>query len=182
MNMELTDQWKVQNVTYEECCDICRELVIDIDNRRWIVGDYALHIDTHYGQHTMEDFARDIGMNRSTVSNWKRVSEFYPNPFRAEQIERNPNLTYTYFRDALRLGDDKQIIADWLEEVSYNGWSADEASHKLTERLGRQTRDSIEGEVSGHTWSNGKFCLIVRLDTEDMQKEWQGKQVTIRAK
>ena len=179
--MELTDQWKVQNVTYEECCDICRELVIDIDNRRWIVGDYALHIDTHYGQHTMEDFARDIGMNRSTVSNWKRVSEFYPNPFRAEQIERNPNLTYTYFRDALRLGDDKQIIADWLEEVSYNGWSADEASHKLTERLGHQTRDSYECEVVDTFWrTDGGNHITIRLP-ENCKLE-NGQMIIIRAK
>lgn len=182
MNMEMTDQWKVQNVTYEECCDICRELVIDIDNRRWIVGDYALHIDTHYGDKTMESFARDIGMNRSTVSNWKRVSEFYPQSFRAEQIDKNPNLTYTYFRDALRLSDDPQIVAAWLEEVSSNGWSADEASRKLTEHLGHIPQESAEGTLEGTTYYDGKHRIEISVSENDLKWLANCEHLIIRAK
>lgn len=167
--------------SYEGICDRCRDLSDQIDLRRWEIGDYALLIEMKYGEHTADDFAKDIGCNSSTVRNWKRVAKFYQQPFRAEQIEKNPNLTYTYFRDALRLGDDKQIVADWLEEVSYYGWSADEAARKLTERLGHKTYESAEGEITGvYIWDGES----VTVDMIVKDAEWikPGTKVTIKIK
>ncbi len=168
--------------SYEGICDRCRDLSDQIDLRRWEIGDYALLIEMKYGEHTADDFARDIGCNSSTVRNWKRVAKFYTQPFRAEQIEKNPNLTYTYFRDALRLGGDKQIVADWLEEVSYYGWSADEAARKLTERLGHKTHESAEGTINSYTIVSGIPAIVILVTEEDMKWLSVTDRVLIKAK
>lgn len=165
--------------TYEDICSSCREMVLEMDERRWLLGDSALAIETQYGQHTLADFSRDIGANQSTVRGYKRVSQFYPQAFRGNLFESNPNLTFTYYRDALRLGDFDAAVA-WLAEVSSNGYTADEAARKLTERLGRQTRESYEGEITSRVL--GRDCTQITI-LVDQTVEWEkGQVVSIRIK
>lgn len=168
--------------SYEELCNNCRDAVEEMDRLRWLVGDTALAIETYYGEHTAESFARDIGQNQSTVRNWKRVAKFYDEVFRAEQIALNQNLTYTYFRDALRLGDDKRLVSDWLAEVSSSGWSADEAARKLTERLGHKTIESAEGVIQSYSAAIGIYTVEIQVSKQDYQWLIETEKVTIRAK
>jgi hypothetical protein len=165
--------------TYEMFCDNCRQSINEMDRLRWLVGDTALTIETLYGEHTMQDFSRDIGQNQSTVKGWKRVSRFYPESIRRNLLESNPNLTYTYYRDSLRL-ENFDAACEWLAEVSANGYTADEAAHKLTERLGHDTRKSVEGTVTRwYSQEDGNY-LIVRFETHiDLRA---GQVVSIRAK
>ncbi len=136
--------------SYEAICDHARLAREHLDNWRWVLGDDALRIEKRYGLATIADFARDVGMHKTTVDSYRRVSRFYPKNRRmAEIFEAFPNLTYAYFKDAARNVDIEAALL-WLAEISDNGWSADEASHKLTERLGRNTRISaVIGTISG---------------------------------
>ena len=135
-----------QEWTYEMICEYCREAVLEMDTRRWLIGDSAITVEKHYGDRNLKEFAKDIGQNHSTVQSYRRVSHFYPKSVRADVISLNPNLTYTYYRDALRLGELNQALA-WLAECSANGWTTDEAARYLTEKLGRKTNERIEGVV-----------------------------------
>lgn len=167
-------------ISYEELVENCRIAREDIDKNRWLVGDTALFVETAYGEHTLEDFAREIGANQSTVKGWKRVAKFYPNSIRAELIQSNPNLSYTYFKDALRL-ETLEAAIEWLADVSSMGYSADEASRRLTEKLGRKRQESAEGEITGvYIWDGD----TVNIDIVVKDAEWikAGVQVTIRAK
>lgn len=168
--------------TYEEICDHSREVVGEIDERRWIVGDDALLIDTKYGEHTMDDFARDIGMNKSTVKGWKRVCEFYPKSIRGNLFEGYPNLTYSHMKDALRLKDLDEALV-WLEQVSSEGWGPDKASHELTLKLGEKPQaPSIPGEISDVYQRDGMGVVEILIAIDDMSYIKSGSQVNLKPK
>ena len=179
MNTAAAGQPRIMD--YEELCNSCREMIEDMDRRRWLIGDTALEIETRYGDKTMESFARDIGANQSTVKGYKRVAKFYPPEFRGNLFGDNPNLTYTFYRDALRL-ETLELATEWLAEVSGEGWSADEAARKLTERLGHQTRESAEGEITGVYTADDGDSVTVDIVVKDAEWIKAGAKVTIRAK
>lgn len=167
--------------SYEACCDRCRDLNEQIDLRRWEIGDYALLVETKYGSHTMDDFSRDIGQNKSTVNGWKRVSAFYPKKIRADLFEAHPNLTYTFFKDALRLEALDEALM-WLDEVSKEGWSADQAARELTEKLGRHTTESIPGMIEKVFRRDGKCMIEISIGVDDEESVLHAHSVTIKTK
>lgn len=186
MNMGMAGEVRVW--TYEEITDECREVVGRMDVGRWIVGDRALLIEKQYGEHTLDDFARDIGLNKKTVYGYRTVSDFYPEILRRSILNAFPNLTYTYFKDAIRLKD-LEVAIEWLEEVSANGWTADQASYELSDRVGTLVRNniegtdkSIEGIYQGFIYSGG--VIYAKIEVEEDGIDWlTGKQkVTIKAK
>lgn len=162
-----TIQDKPVERTFEEICDHSRKVVGEIDSRRWIVGDDACEIETRYGQHTLESFAREIGMNKSTVAGWKRVAQYYPEIIRRKLFEELENLTYTFYKDALRLDDLNESI-EWLERCSAEGWSADQAAHELTEKLGnKDPAVSIPAMIEKGYERDGMYILEVSIALED---------------
>lgn len=167
--------------SYEEICDTCREMVIDMDSKRWVIGDHALLIETKYGQHTMEDFSRDIGMNRSTLSNWKRVSEFYPDSFRRSILDSFPNLTYSHYKDALRC-EDLNAAIQWLEQCSAEGWSPDKAAYELSQKIGKPDSSGIPAKIEKIFTRDGMCILEISIGLDDEPTIRQAKKVTIRAK
>lgn len=178
----MTVQVLPQLKTYEEICDHSREVVGEIDSRRWVVGDDALLIETKYGEHTMDDFSRDIGMNKSTVKGWKRVCEFYPEKIRRNLLEGFPNLTYSHFKDALRLKILDEALL-WLEEVSSEGWGPDKASHELTERIGEKPpAPSIPGEISDVYKRDGMGVVEILIALDDMAYIKSGSMVNLKPK
>lgn len=179
MNVNIAGKPKVW--TYEEICDLCREANHEIDDRRWLIGDHALLIDKKYGDHTLDDFSRDIGMNKSTVRGWRRVADFYPESVRRNILNAFPNLTYAYFKDALRLKYLDEAI-QWLERCSSEGWSADQASHELSEQLGHETINNIPGLIENIFIRDGMCIIEVSIGMDDEQVIRQAKEVTIRTK
>lgn len=172
-----------QTRSYEEICDHSRKVVGEIDQRRWVVGDDALEIETAYGHHTMDDFARDIGMNKSTIKGWKRVAEFYDKSIRRNLLEAFPNLTYTYFKDAIRAGDLKAAL-DWLEKVSAEGWTADQAAHEMTERIGDSEggKSTIPGMIENIYTHDGKCMIVMSIGQDDEQYIRDAHEISIRVK
>ena len=100
---------------------------------------------------------------------------------RAKIREELPNITYTYLRDAMRLGNVNRAY-EFLDYASSEGWSADEASRMLTERLGHQTRDSAEGIVQGWKAYGGKHIIEISVSENDMKHLIHADKVIIRAK
>lgn len=166
--------------TYEALCDHARAAREELDGWRWVIGDDAGEVETRYASRGLEEFSKDIGMNKSTVDSYRRVSKFYPKFSRKAVFEAFPNLTYAYYKDAAR-NEDLNTALLWLEEVSANGWSADEASHNLTERLGRATRESaVMGVYQGRVeFSND--LMAIYIEPGEWPIGWQaGDSVSIR--
>lgn len=172
----------VQIESYEDICSRDRELVADMDTKRWIIGDDASAVETRYGEHTMEDFARDINMNKSTVAGWKRVADFYPKFIRRNLLENYPNLSYSHLKDALRLKSFDEA-EKWLREVSDNGWSPDQAAYELTEKLGHKHKaESIPANLESISERDGMCILEISIGRDDRAFIEQATELTIRAK
>lgn len=181
--------------TYEGICEHSRTVVGEIDARRWIVGDDALLVDKQYGQHTIDDFARAIGMNKNTVYGWRRLAEFYPEVVRRTILNAFPNLTYSHYKDALRCGD-LDLAIQWLEQVSAEGWSPDQAAYKLTVARAEGIDDggneagesnatprSIEGWVLHNYDTVGdEFIVKIRVNKAGLDYLQEVYTVTIKAK
>ena len=171
--------------TYEMICDHSRALVGEIDSRRWLVGDDACEVETRYGEHTMQAFARDIGMNKSTVAGWKRVAAFYPNSIRRNLLDAFPNLTYTYFKDALRWND-LDYAVHWLERCSAEGWSADQAAHQLTNEIeggdDKKEDTSIQGRVENILVRDGMCIVEISIPMDYESALIQGDLLKIKVK
>jgi hypothetical protein len=128
----LPDDWEV-------LCNAGREAAKDLDKHRWLLGDIALLVETHYGENSIDEFAKEIGVSKKSVYRYRSVSGFwYSNEIsqRGEILEKYPNLTYSHFADAIRLKNFEEALA-WVETVSNNSWTVDEAAYKLSQRLGK---------------------------------------------
>lgn len=169
----------MSNPTWDELCERGRLLSKKDDEYRWRLGDLAKHVDRHYRDKGIEEFAKEIGRNKSTVYQYSAISRMFPKSLRRRILRECPNLTYTYFRTALRLKDQKQATA-WLYEASDNGWTADESARKLTERLKRIPRESMEGEIHERYHEAGETFLVIRLDS-DYELE-AGQRLVIKPK
>ena len=167
--------------TYEALCDYAREYSEHLDNLRWTLGDIANTVMNRYSQKTIEDFARDIGQRKSTIYQYAKVADFYPPSLRRRISEDMPNLNYSHLRDGLRLDNIEKAIA-WLNEVSISGWSADEASRMLTERLGKETRNSAEGEIHGYGDFDTYHTITFKVSSDDLAWLLHVKKVVIRPK
>lgn len=166
--------------TYESITDYAREISEGLDERRWILGDLANMVSGHYGDNTIETFARDIGQRKSTVYQYAKVALYYPKILRRRILDEMPNINYSHMRDAMRCSDDFNDAWDWLKECSDNGWSADESSRRLTEQLGREPRETIEGNVSRKFSQEDGFYVIVKFENDvDIQ---MGQVVTLKVK
>lgn len=183
-------------LSFEEICDHSRSKVGDIDTRRWDVGDDACAMETKYGEATLASMAREIGMNKTTLAAWKRVADYYPNDnnLRGRLLDELANLSYSHYKDAIRLGDVSASIA-WLEKCSVEGWSPDQASHELTLKLQPDEDDGddgddkddepkgIPGKIENVYEVNGSMAVVeisIGLDDLEAIKHLRGMQVTIK--
>lgn len=168
--------------TYESLCDYARRYSESLDDLRWILGDCANTVmeRDQWGK-GIEHFARDIGQRKTTIYQYAKVADFYPMSLRRRLREDMPNINYSHMRDSLRWDDVEKAVA-WLNEVSINDWTADEAARKLTERLGHQTHDSIDGIVDGFRKNNGAFIIEIAIGAKEFNQFQNVSRVTIKSK
>lgn len=63
---------------YDEGLRICREAEQAESQSQWTRGDVALSLETTYGKGTIKRLAEDLGIEYSTLRNYKDVSAAYP--------------------------------------------------------------------------------------------------------
>lgn len=72
---------------------------------RWFIGDLACLVETHYGDHSLESFADDIGVEYGTLRTYKSVARAFP----AQNVARATNC-WTVYR--VLLGHtNRQVVA-----------------------------------------------------------------------
>lgn len=123
--------------SYEEICELGRQAAQSIDSGRYTVGDLALLVQKHYKRDTIGRFAKDIGLPKARVSEYRRVCGFWSESERKQLFDTyNGMVNYTHLRDAMRLKD-KAAALDFIHECGGNGYTVEQAQVKLTERLGK---------------------------------------------
>lgn len=129
---------------WTDLCERGRQAREALDGWRWILGDLACEVERRFGMESMADFAREVNIAKKTAEQYRRVARFYAEDTRVSFIAGAPNVTYTHFRDAMRLGTPDAAYA-FLEEVALNNWTTDEALLRLAERLGHTPTATSDG-------------------------------------
>lgn len=103
-----------------------------MDTGRWLLGEYTRMVldATVYGQHTIDEFADDIGVDSKRAYEYGAMASYYPPATRESLSELK--LTYSHFREAKRLKDlDKSI--EFLKTVALNAWTIRQTQEALKE-------------------------------------------------
>lgn len=150
----------------------------DMSARRFLLGDLALLVRSSYGKNRMADFATKAGIARSTMSQYKGMSEFYPSDFRYVY----ENLSYSHLRIAKQFKEDAY---EFLAEASYSGWTVEQAQIKATERLGKPMPPikllDAEGCIQSIDLTNGLLVIALAPGVDGLQLQGlQGRDVTVK--
>jgi hypothetical protein len=101
------------------------------DGAQWRLGDLALQVETSYREHTLENYAAEIGVDYNSLREYRRVAQAY------ENARRLANLSWSHHQVASGWSTPQW----WLEQALKNKWSVNrmEAEHVSTlERLGKE--------------------------------------------
>lgn len=117
---EIADDW-------ETLADVGRFIAHEQDKDRWAMGDLARRVEKRYGESSLKKYATEIGLASSkTLTDYRRVSAFYAPSLRSEY----PALSWSHFREAIRLGDIEQAMAK-LEQAEANSWPVAELNRQI---------------------------------------------------
>jgi hypothetical protein len=138
--------------SYTELCELGRALRQSKDDAQWGLGDLALLVETRYGERTIADFAREVGVSKSSLYRYRNVAAFYALPGREELLTRWPSsvITYSHYCEAMKL-EDMAAAVDVLEFAA----------------LGGEAFSSGEARQSGSPFSVDELAYEVSLRMRD---------------
>lgn len=132
-----------QNVTdWDALCEVGRLAAQQIDEGRWIVGDTALLVETHYGEDWIAEYARECNLAKKRVQEYRTVCSFYEKSARADFLQDNPNITYSHLRAAMRMND-PEIAYMMLDVAAHNNWTVDQFGMEISKNLGNSTNKPL---------------------------------------
>lgn len=120
---------EAEKVSLEEYGERGRRLREVLDGAQWALGDLALEVISTYGLGAVDEWAKDVGIGRSTAYEYKGLCAFYELSARADYLDM-PTLTYSHFRVAKRLNS-KVLAYQLLDLAALNGWSVDETEYHM---------------------------------------------------
>lgn len=115
---------------YQAALSLAMSAEGDMSQRRWLLGDLCLLIQSSYGKNRLGDFATKTNIARSTANQYRNMSAFY----RTELRYAFDNLSYSHYRLAYRLKEDAALF---LTEASLNQWTIEQTQIEVTKLLGK---------------------------------------------
>lgn len=101
------------------------EIRLKGDSVNWELGDLALQVETAYGDHTLETYAEDIGVNFRSLQEYRRVAAAF------EKSSRLENLSWTHHQAAASWPNPDQ----WLTYAQERRWSVRQMEDARTRTL-----------------------------------------------
>jgi hypothetical protein len=97
------------------------------DSVNWEYGDLALEVETAYGQHKLEDFAQEVGINYHSLREYRRIAAAF------EKAKRLANLSWCHHQSAAAWKGAEL----WLNQAVENRWTQREmvAEHSRREHI-----------------------------------------------
>lgn len=163
---------------YESMVALAHSVEVDTMAHRFLLGDLALLVRKSYGRNRMATFATAANIARSTMAQYKSVSQFYPEDVRSTF----ENLAYSQFRDAMRL---KENALDFLDEVSANQWTIEQTKIEVKKRVGIPTPPlkllDAEGCIESIDYTTGKLVFMVAPGADlALLEQWLQRDVRVK--
>lgn len=125
------------NISWEEAVSKGMELREMKDNVQWELGDLAMDVDTAYGLDSIGKFANEIGINKKSLQQYRRVSAAFPN---------NKRIAYLSHRHHLILAA-REDRFDWLQKAADNNWTTTQLYREVAIDEGRHEAVEEKPEV-----------------------------------
>lgn len=155
-NGEILDR-PVPGSEWEALADAGREALANMDTGRWTLGDLAVQVECVYKQGSIEQWSADIGAEVSRIRAYRTVAAFWDRKAtRRDSLLDCPLLTWTHFRDAMRMkelarkeaealglseADTRTLMlekaTEFLETCAREGWTITRARIELAALLGK---------------------------------------------
>lgn len=102
-----------QQATWEDLILAGLELKVTENRTQWAWGDLALQVEVGYGEHSLEKFAEEVGVEFGNLQDYRRVAAAY------EKSARAGNLSWRHHR----LLASRPDRLEWLARAAEHGWS-----------------------------------------------------------
>jgi len=148
--------------SWEALCDASRHAADDLDTGRWRIGDLAMQVERAYGADTIGKYAIEINIEKRRVYEMCALAHFYP----PETRTLFPNLRYSHYRDAARLGDLERSLK-FLEQASDEGLTVEQARLRLS---GKTQSDKVKFEIIParvEIYTHEQAQVIIAIDNAD---------------
>lgn len=142
---------------WDDLCEAGRISVGDMDRLRWYQGALANRVvklfvrpnaeDNSELDHTMREFAKDIGEPYKTICQRRQMETFYPQSTRENFLAAHPNIVYTHLRHAMRLLD-VNLAYEFLAVASAQGWTTDQTGLEVGKLIGAGTGNGNRESVT----------------------------------
>jgi len=136
-----------QAQSWEELCTLGMEARETKDNSQWILGDIALQVEKDYGSDSLGKFAVDIGINKRSLYQYRRVSQAFTLDQRSPRLSHRHHLLLASHDDRLELlkqAEDENLSCTQLE-LKLSGKTVDETPKPLLEKCPICHRWKVEG-------------------------------------
>jgi len=115
---------RLEEFGWEELCEFGRQARFMRDVCNWWIGKVALTVIKKYGEDKLGDFAREIGLKKVTIEQYRWVvSKFGPD----YKPDEEHYLSWSYYRLAAGTGEP----AEWIEKTINNDWTVIELEKKI---------------------------------------------------
>ena len=143
-------------ISWEEAVSKGMELREVKDNVQWELGDLALEVDTAYGQDSIGKFSNDIGINKKSLQQYRRVSTAFPLETRIAYLSHRHHLILAAREDRL----------EWLKKAADNNWTTTQLYREVAIDEGRHVEkeqpDTEKCDTCGG-WRVENPCKCIRL-------------------
>ncbi len=138
MNIDPIELIERSSDVWESCVSAGIEAKEMLDEGRWTIGDLACLIVKQYNANMVGNFAKAIKYEAARVKQYRTVSRFWEKSTRVDFLETCPQLTYTHYREAMRLKNLKDAQA-FLRQCADNDWTVERTRIEIDKRLGKPT-------------------------------------------
>ena len=143
-----------EQISWEEAVSIGLELREAKDNSQWKLGDLAMQIDTVYGTDAIGKFAIEIGVNKKSLMQYRRISAAFPPELRVAILSHRHHLMLAPRPDRL----------EWLKKAEENNWSVLQLARELAIADGNTPTD-LETPPETHRCDS---CHHWKMETDDV--------------
>lgn len=159
------------------------------DNGNWGIGWAASCVETAFGENTLPQFAYDIGLSKGRTKAGKpKSSAIYEHrdvfrkfgALRDKLQERLPTLTYSHYREMVRVDVPKLTALKLLILANENGWSSNRLIVERNKKLGKPVPPKKLVDADGFILGIDGDTVCVRLSADQRAQLTEGEQVHIR--
>lgn len=164
---------------YELLCEQGRIAAQNIDQGRYEIGDLALQVQKRYRRDTINDFAKQIGVSKARVQEYRTVCKFWTKSARTELLDTYAGqVNYSHLRQAMRL---KELPAamDFIRECGENSYTIEQAQFQMGKRLGKPTPPEKLLDGLGYIRDIRGQRVMIEVDSAilpALYEAWQRKQ------